>query len=555
MAENPNAGNADKGNNPADTPFSDDIKKAAHDADAAADKLVERAADALHSAEDAVVGAGEAAVDAGARLVDNAGNVINHAGATAAGIGIAAKKSGAQAIDKAGHAVDETTIAAQRAARKAARDAKALADRVADRADNIKWLVIALLVLLIAAAGIYSYVTKTSAKRAADAQNAVFKSALEMQGKPEADALAVFGKSAQDFKGLPAGQQARLYQFAYAFNTGKYADSEQAARDFLKEYPNSAMANRASLALGQAQVQQGNLDDAISSFRALVTKNDPETFAEAKLALAQALSLSAEKVKEQPEEYRRRLELAEQEYSDIISRANISIPSQRGYWPQSVTLPADYALVQIKDKLAGHTHGAPSSIEAEAPVSQRDLEGAGAIRPPSANGQSRRDDGQSLGITSEFDSSNTSGVAATFASAAAAIGDGTVDAKDAVGDALKSGADAAQSGVEAIVDAAKAGADSLANRASKAVDALRGYAVNAASTGSDNHIPRVVNLVNGMHVDEQGTAAPVPAVPSPSRLEVEVDVQAQGSPDGVIDVQTDVDHADEEYVKASEAGM
>lgn len=552
-------------------------------------KLVDSAGNAINNAEKAVSGAGS-------KLVDSAGKAVQNAAAIPAGVGIAAKKAettaknaGATAMNKTGHAIDETTIAAQRAARKAARDAKALSDRVADRADNIKWLVIALLVLLIAAAAIYSYVTKSSAKRSADAQNLVFKSALELQGKPEADAMAIFGKAAQEFKGLPAGQQARLYQFAYAFNTNKYADSEQAARDFLKDYPGSSMANRASLALGQAQMQQGKFDDAVSTFRALAAKNDPETLPEAKLALAQSLERLAENVKDQPAEYRRRLEQAEQEYSDIISRANISVPSQRGYWAQSITLPADYALVQIKDKLAGHEHGAPTSIEAETPVSQRDLEGAGVVTPPSASAENT----QSLGISSDYDASTSAG--SVLAAAAAMAGTKVEEGKEAVREAVESGVEAAsdaanraKDAVTGAVDKAKdllegkdaspaegatklgarqgadtegtatgnqateavrdavassaADVDSLSDRARKAIDALRGYAVTASPTGSSNHISRVVNLVNNMTIDGQALVSVSSSAPT-------------STPDGIIDVQTDVDHGDEEYVKASEAGL
>lgn len=720
MAENPNVDKAKHGNTPNGNPLADDINNAAHDAGSAADSLLDRAANAAHAAEGAVektldnVGealsnagselardagtlvddagntlagagktihnAGEAAYDTGAKLVDNAGQVINDTGkivvetgskmvdgagnvihdaaATAAGVGLATKKAAATAINKTGHAIDDTTIAAQRAAKKAARDAQTLADRVADRADNIKWLVIALLVLVLAAAAVYSYITKNSAKRSADAQNMVFKSALEMQGKPEADAMKVFGKAAQDFKGLPAGQQARLYQFAYAFNTGKYAESEQAAREFVKDYPGTPMANRASLALGQALMQQGKLDDAISGFQALTAKNDPETFAEAKLALAQALERNAENVADQPAEYRRRLEMAEQEYTDIISRANISNPVQRGYWPQSITLPADYALVQIKDKLAGHTHSLPRSMEAAAPVSQRDLEGAQAALSPADSAG---------GLTAQGSTPTSAEVAAALKAAADATSitatttagaavDATAGKSSELGgdiaDAVKAGTDAAKSGAEAAVDTVKAGAAAVAEaadrakgavtktagkaenlleggkpassvnvpsagagaksgqsesapnakrktstagaslaqvekqaaaslggaahraasiddtpieasglleRVQKALDTLRGYAVSAIPTTHVNHIPRVVASINAMNIGASGSAAPTQADSAavvPATTKVEIPAQAaETSPDGIISVRTDVDHAGEEYVKASEAGM
>lgn len=185
---------------------------------------------------------------------------------------------------------------------------------------------------------------------------------IDVRGNPEADAVAQFGLVAKEFSGLPGGAQAQLLQFAFAYNTGKYPEAEQAARDFIREYPASSLVNRVKMALGQALLMQDKLTETISTFRGLVGTADPEVLPGAKLGLAQSLEKDAETVRDDEVEYHRRLELAEAEYNDIIVRSRITIASQRGYWPQAVVLPADYALVLIKDKLAGHEPGIPSSM-------------------------------------------------------------------------------------------------------------------------------------------------------------------------------------------------
>ncbi len=141
------------------------------------------------------------------------------------------------------------------------------------------------------------------------------------------------------------------------------------------------MVSRARFAQAQAMFQQGKVEEAVAAFRDLAATNDAELFPEIKLALAQALERRAEDAKDNPDEYRSRLEEAEAEYTDIVTRAQISVPSQRGFWPQAVILPADYALVQIKDKLAGHVHAKP----AVAAAAQAVRDGVMSIPPPPAD--------------------------------------------------------------------------------------------------------------------------------------------------------------------------
>lgn len=222
-----------------------------------------------------------------------------------------------------------------------------------EKADKIKYLIIALVVVAIAAVAIVSSQRRSANTRAAEAGNAVFQSMIDMTNKPENESAAAFAKAADQYSSLPAGAQARMIEFSLLYRENDFAGAERSAREFLKTYPQNPMRLRAQMALGQSLVMQNKLPEAIAAFRQVVGAGDAGLMPEAKLALAQTLELNAEAVKDDPVEYRSRLEEAMAEYTDILSRSQ-NPGAQRGYWPQTVVLPADYALTIVKDKLAGH---------------------------------------------------------------------------------------------------------------------------------------------------------------------------------------------------------
>lgn len=256
-----------------------------------------------------------------------------------------------------------------------------LSHRVAAKADKIKYAVLAV-VAVVVIGGVVLYQQRSSAaKREAEAENRVFQTLIDIQSTPESDALPVLAKAAEDLKGLPAGSRALMMQFSYAFNTKEYAAAEAAARSFISTYPKSTMLGRANLALGQSLVMQGKVSDAILVFDNLVKTESPEIFAEAKLALAQSYELEAERLKDSdPAAAHRNLQSAEREYNDIIVRSRTTV-GQRGFWPQAITLPADFSLILIKDKLAGYQHEAPRGPESAA-LNTVEREAAVMATPP-----------------------------------------------------------------------------------------------------------------------------------------------------------------------------
>lgn len=263
-----------------------------------------------------------------------------------------------------------------------------LTDAFTAKVEKLKYPLLAGIVLLIAVAAIVSYSRSSAAKADAAARDKVFEtlSTIQLGSKPASEGAVLFAADAKEFRGLPAGAQASLYEFSYLYNENQdYAVAEQALARFIADYPENPMIPRARLAMGQAMLQQGKVDGAIAAFRAVADSNNPELLPEAKLALAQALERRAEDARDasNPEEYRSRLEEAEAEYTDIITRAQISVPAQQGFWPQAVTLPADYALVQIKDKLAGHEYKAPLGAQAQNASAATD--GVTVIPPPPAS--------------------------------------------------------------------------------------------------------------------------------------------------------------------------
>ena len=260
--------------------------------------------------------------------------------------------------------------------------------QIAAKADKIKYFVLALLIVAVAATVIIAQQRKAAAAREAEAENKIFQTLLSIQNNPEADALPMLGKTAEELKNFPAGARAFIMEFSYAYNTRNYEAAEKAARGYLAAYPGNTMAPRASLALGQALIMQDKLGEAISILEKLVRDEAPDVYSEAKLALAQAYEMDAEKVKDgDPDDYRARLQKAEREYNDIIVRSQT--PGGRlGFWPQSITLPADFALVVIKDKLAGYRHEAPRGQEGNIATP---AEAIMATPPPSEDGAAQDD--------------------------------------------------------------------------------------------------------------------------------------------------------------------
>lgn len=232
-----------------------------------------------------------------------------------------------------------------------------LATKVADKADKIKWFVIVLLLVVVAAMVIFSLVRRQAAEREAAAESRLYQAEIDMLTQPEQDGVAIFGDLAKEYAGLPAGARALIFQFSQAFNTRQYDKAEAAIRELLAKYPKHEFIDRARLALGQALVMQDKTGEAAALFRELTSVSGSPVYPEAKLALAQTLERQAEEAKDDPEEYRRRLEAAREEYNDMVGQARS--PLQRSFWPQSIVLPADFALTLLNDKLAGHEHKNP----------------------------------------------------------------------------------------------------------------------------------------------------------------------------------------------------
>ncbi|MDR2391294.1 MAG: hypothetical protein LBE84_06425 [Planctomycetota bacterium] len=259
-------------------------------------------------------------------------------------------------------------------------DPPELAVRVAEKIrKSRRWLIPAVLIIA-AAAAVIAYGRHAAARREAEAENAVFRSEVELATKPDFD-IAVLDREASEYKGFPAGARALATRFARAFADRDYATAERSAREFISSYPKSVFISRVRLALVQALFMGGKFSEAESLLRDLIRSAGPDIFPQAKLALAQTLERLAEE-SVNPDEYRRYLEEAETEYNDIVVRSQISVPSQRGYWPPAVVVAADFALVAVKDRLAGYIHPAPGRPAASSlipPPAGEDDEGTTAI--------------------------------------------------------------------------------------------------------------------------------------------------------------------------------
>ncbi len=212
----------------------------------------------------------------------------------------------------------------------------ALSTRIAKKADSLKYYLLGAVVVLAAVVGIVLHTGNTRAKERTAASDSVFRSFVELQGKPPAEAAPALIATAKQFAGQPAGIQAAVHAFGVSLDAGNYAEAETAGNDFIRNYPESPLIPRFRVAVAQAQLLQGKTQAAIDALRVFVGTAGPETLPEAKLALAQALGQFAEEAKDDPAEYTRRLEAAEAEYSDIASRARMASPLQGGFWPQVV---------------------------------------------------------------------------------------------------------------------------------------------------------------------------------------------------------------------------
>lgn len=258
---------------------------------------------------------------------------------------------------------------------------------VTEKADFIKYAALAVFAVLIIALAVVYYTRSANAARRAESENALYRAEYLASQHPDQNASETFAKMAKEYAGLPAGMRAQVMQFSQAFNAKDYAGAATAIRDFLKANPGSSFAPRAQLALGQTLLMQEKYPEAEAELRRLAGTRAPSTYAEAKFALAQTLERSAESVKDNAEEYKRRLGVAAEEYADIVGQARAI--SRRGYWPTAVLMASDYALVTLRDKLAGYDHKLPQGSNAAAPTSTAaalpSSLGAGDIEVPSGD--------------------------------------------------------------------------------------------------------------------------------------------------------------------------
>ena len=246
-----------------------------------------------------------------------------------------------------------------------------IAHKIAQKADRLKFVLLALVVLVVVSAAVFSWVRRSNARREAEAENRVYETTITLLSTPDADAIKIFDDLAKEYAGLPAGARALINKFSYAYNTGNYEVAEIAARDFVKSYPKHALLPRARLALGQTLVMRDKVPEALALFRELAAQpgtDFSDLVPEAKLALAMALEREAESVRDNPEQYRDRLEAARAEYNDIVLRSRMPAASQRGFWSPSVVMPATFSLVAIRDRLAGHEHLPPVGVQSQGQV-------------------------------------------------------------------------------------------------------------------------------------------------------------------------------------------
>ena len=243
--------------------------------------------------------------------------------------------------------------------------------------------IVALAALALAAG--FSYRSHILEKRESEAEEVLYRRELELARRetglvPGAAAQTdELDRTADEFAGLPAGMRALTLKFGRSFNSRDFAAAEKAAADFLRVYPGNPLSARMKLALAQALFMQDKFTEAETALRELVRDADSGVFPAAKLALAQLLERRAEDARDDPDEYRRRLEAAEEEYNDIVSRSRIGV--QAGYWHHAIVLPADFTLAVIKDKLAGYRHPEPGGARlTEGPEPPP---AAAGLRPPS----------------------------------------------------------------------------------------------------------------------------------------------------------------------------
>ncbi len=269
-----------------------------------------------------------------------------------------------------------------------------LADKVAEKAVSGRHYIVAIIIAAVLITVIaFIYRSRVEAQAIA-AENALYKAKMDVAANLGNDYIGIFDRIVSEYPGTPAAAQAIIQQFGYANNASEYETAEKIARNFLKAFSQHQFAPRMRLALGQLLMNDGNLAEARSELEAVQRLNDA-SYPEATLALAQLLEQEAEAVKDDDAEYKKKLILAREAYSNITSQ--MESPSSTQYWPQDLRPFAEFSLTLINDKLAGYTHPAPknqsqpaSAVAADA--SETDL---GLIAaPPQAEAETQPDEKQ-----------------------------------------------------------------------------------------------------------------------------------------------------------------
>ncbi|MDR3211396.1 MAG: tetratricopeptide repeat protein [Planctomycetota bacterium] len=245
-----------------------------------------------------------------------------------------------------------------------------LADNITVRASKIRWAFWLFFGVLIVALVAVTLVRNQRSGRLTDSENSLYQAQVDAFGRVDADPPAILGQVAENYRGLPAGAKAIMYAYAYQLGENNLEAAESLANDFLKTYPNSRFAPDFHLGLAKLLHNSGKTEEARREVEPLARQDGLDIYPEAALLLAEITESEAEPLADNPELQNQKLTEAREIYTNLVTQAQ-----SRLYWPPSVRLRADFALLLLNDRMAGYRHPSPQgSPPAAASASITDME-------------------------------------------------------------------------------------------------------------------------------------------------------------------------------------
>lgn len=212
--------------------------------------------------------------------------------------------------------------------------------------------IIAAAVILVGVMLVYGIATSIQQQAEDRAQAAFFKVEFDNANTPSLDLAKEMAAARVKHAGTKAVAYAHLRELNEYLQRNDYEKADASAREFLKEFPDHMFAPEVKLNRAKILMYKGDTAGATAIITGLKGLGLSWLEPQLKLTEAQCLELKAEEAKG-TQNYQKQLEKIRDMYTDIKT-----FGQNRG-WPAHIISQAEFALIIMRDRIAGREPSMP----------------------------------------------------------------------------------------------------------------------------------------------------------------------------------------------------